>query len=162
LPAFPPGRPALKLNIFAARRIADALNRTGNTYLLNMKKTLNTLLIGLLLTASACSKKDKVAPVTKHELTFTTNANGYKTVISLQKKGDGAENAQVLESVNNTGTSYSYRTTISTGDHLLVTISLNGAKDVYHYQIDDNNTKADAGDVNVAAGTSLILHYPKD
>ncbi|MDB5149489.1 MAG: hypothetical protein JWQ57_3509 [Mucilaginibacter sp.] len=118
--------------------------------------------MGLLITASACSKKDKVAPATSHELTFSTNANGYKTVISLQKSGTSAENAQVLESVNNTGTSYSYKTTIANGDHLLITISLNGAKDVYHYQIDDNNSKADAGDVNVASGTSLILHYPKN
>ena len=118
--------------------------------------------MGLLLSASACSKKDKVAPVTSHELTFSTNASGYNTVISLQKSGTAVENAQVLESVNNTGTSYSYKTTIANGDHLLITISLNGAKDAYHYQIDDNSTKADAGDVSVASGTSLVLHYPKN
>jgi len=127
-----------------------------------MKKTLNALFIGLLLTASACSKKDKVTPVTSHELTFSTNANGYKTVISLQKSGTSAENAQVLTSVDNTGTNYTYTTTITNGDHLLITVNPNGATDAYHYQIDDNNSKADAGDVTVAAGTSLILHYPKN
>lgn len=127
-----------------------------------MKKTINALLIGLVLTASACSKKDKVTPVTSHDLTFSTNASGYKTVISLQKSGTTAESAQVLETVNNTGTSYAYKTTIATGDHLLITISPNGATAAYHYQIDDNSSKADAGDVTVAAGTSLILHYPKN
>lgn len=127
-----------------------------------MKKNINTLLFALVLMASACGKKDKVNPVTSHALTFTTNANGYKTVISLQKSGTSAEDAQVLESVNNSGTSYSYKTTITTGDHLLVTISPNGAKEVYHYQIDDNSAKADAGDLTIANGTSLILHYPKN
>lgn len=127
-----------------------------------MKKNAIKLMFALILAGSACGKKDKVNPVTSHDLTCTTNATGYKTVISLQKSGTNPEDAQVLESVTNTGTSYSYKTTIATGDHLLITINPNGAKDVYHYQIDDNNAKADAGDLTIASGTSLILHYPKN
>jgi hypothetical protein len=124
-----------------------------------MKKTLPFL--SLLAVMAGCSKKNNVTP-TSHQVTFSTNANGYKTVISLQAKGTAAEDAKVLTSATNNGTNFAYNTTITTGDHLLISISPDGAKDVYHYQIDDNAAKADGGDVSVAAGTSLVLHYPKN
>ncbi|WP_439696207.1 hypothetical protein ACFGVS_26115 [Mucilaginibacter sp. AW1-7] len=127
-----------------------------------MKKTFPILSLLAVMAITGCSKKDKVTPVTSHALTFTTNASGYKTVISLQASGTAAESAKVLTSVTNNGTSFTYNTTISTGDHLLISISPDGAKGAYHYQIDDNATKADDGDVNVTAGTSLVLHYPKN
>jgi hypothetical protein len=127
-----------------------------------MKKTLPFLSLLAVMAMAGCSKKNNVTPVTSHQVTFSTNANGYKTVISLQAKGTAAEDAKVLTSATNTGTSFAYNTTITTGDHLLISITPDGAKDAYHYQIDDNAAKADGGDVSVAAGTSLVLHYPKN
>jgi hypothetical protein len=127
-----------------------------------MNKTFSFLSLLAVMATAGCSKDNKTAPVTSHQVTFTTNANGYKTVISLQAKDTAAENAKVLTSTTNNGTSYTYTTTITTGDHLLITINPDGASGLYHYQIDDNATKADGGDVSIAAGTSLILHYPKN
>ncbi|MET3982100.1 hypothetical protein ABIB62_004714 [Mucilaginibacter sp. UYP25] len=126
-----------------------------------MKRNIPFLALTLLVLATGCSKKDSVKPVTNHEVTFSTTSNGYKTVISLQTKGTAEEEAKVLTSATNTGTNYSYKTTITTGDHLLITISPNGANSRYHYQIDDNGSKTDEGDVTVAIGTSFVLHYPK-
>ena len=115
----------------------------------------------LLIFATGCSKKEKVTPVTNHDVIFSTNSAGYKTVISLQAKGTSEEEAKVLTNVTNTGTNYTYHTSFTTGDHLLVTISPDGGNSVYHYQIDDNGVKSDEGNINVAIGTSLVLHYPK-
>lgn len=125
-------------------------------------KILGLLSFVAIAALAGCSKKDKVAPITSHAVNFTTNSSGYKTVISLQKSGTSEQDAAVLTSVTNTGTIYTYQTTFSTGDHLLISVSPNNPKDVYHYQIDDNAKEADAGDINVATGTSLTLHYPKN
>ena len=124
-------------------------------------KSIKILSFIAIAALSGCSKKNNVQPATSHSVNFTTNASGYNTVISLQKNGTSEQDATVLTSVTNTGTSYTYQTTITTGDHLLISISPNNPKAVYHYQIDDNAKEADAGDINVAAGTSLVLHYPK-
>lgn len=127
-----------------------------------MKKTLPCLSLLAVMAMAGCSKKNNVTPVTSHQVTFSTNANGYKTVISLQAKGTAAEDAKVSALVANNGTNFAYSTTIATGDHLLISITPDGAKGEYHYQIDDNAVKTDGGDVSVAAGTSLVLHYPKN
>ncbi|WP_454802919.1 hypothetical protein [Mucilaginibacter phyllosphaerae] len=126
-----------------------------------MKRNIPFVFLMLLVFATGCSKKDQVTPVTDHEVTFSTNAAGYKTVISLQTKGTAEQEAKVLTSVTNTGTNYAYKTTITNGDHLLITISPNGANSLYHYQIDDNGSKTEEADVSVTVGTSLVLHYPK-
>lgn len=126
-----------------------------------MKNTLQILAMAFCLAMTSC-KKDKAittAVVAKHVITFTGIGSGYRTIISLQIKGQ--DSITILSSVDNVGVVNNFKTIINNGDHLKIAFIPNNPTAAYFYKLDDNDQQVDNDYVNLAQGTSLTITYPK-
>lgn len=127
-----------------------------------MKNIFKLSVICALFTLLSC-KKDKVTPVNPvsgHALIYSGAGSGYKTIISLQRKG--SDSLTVLSAVDNAGNDNIFKTTINNGDHLKIEFIPDHPDEAYFFKLSDNNVQVDAEYINLAEGSTITISYPKD